>query len=108
SFSLPTTWVIGEVPTADVFGVTTDTMIESDAPANNFGSSDNLFIDALPARTGLLRFDLGAIGVTARVNTAELHLWTHWNPLLDGTLQVFQMLEAWQEGTVNGLPGVAN
>lgn len=89
-------------------GVTTDTYIEETSPTQNFGARDGLRIgaDGL-SPVGLLRFDLSAIPAGAVVCAAELRLWNWGNDSSD-TFGVYRVLEAWDEGTLNGGTGAAN
>jgi len=105
--------VFGERPDVDVAGVTEDTHIESAQALSslNFGAATGFGPDADPHRAGLLRFDLTSLPSTTVVEKAEIELYVHVcnNCHAEaGTVQVYQLLEDWKEGTQDGQAGSAN
>jgi len=87
-------------------GVTTDTWLSSTSQAANYGGDDNFSVS--PVNVGLLRFDVSAIAPSTPIVAAELHIKTEDFGLASGSVQVFQVLQAWTEGTGQGASGVAN
>jgi hypothetical protein len=98
-----------------------DTFLSSDAAhtSSNFGALDRLFAcrqcsctmdcDSIAGGdddvVSLLRFDLGGqIPACSAVQSARLYLHTTGDNLGTGSVAVFAMLEAWDEGT-GALPG---
>lgn len=106
--ALPVTLILGEGDGADLTGVTADTTIDSGNPTLNYGASLTLRADADPSRVALLRFEVAAIAPGARVDAAELALTTAADPLELGSLQIFEVTEAWSEGDGDGAAAPAN
>jgi hypothetical protein len=75
-----------------------DTFVASDARFSNFSDQTSALADGVPLRFALYRFDCSAIAPTATVQTAELHIFTDFDP--GGTCQVFAALRAWDETQV--------
>jgi len=102
----------GERPDADVLNVTSDTMIRAGSDwALNFGGAALFEVDAQPLNVGLLRFDLSAVASNTQVLGATLSLVTgecSSCALEKGTIELFQMFEAWEEGGLDSAPGVCN
>lgn len=96
----------GERSGAQHTGVTTDTWLSSTSQTANYGGDDNFSVS--PTSVGLLRFDVSAIPPTTQVVAAELHIKTEDFGLSSGSVQLFQVLEPWTEGTGQGASGVAN
>lgn len=90
----------GERPGATTTGVTADTYVGADLPADNNGGSSGLAADLSPDKVALLRFDVSAIPPGRVVTGAALHLWTTIDDELQaGACRVYLMLEAWDEDT---------
>ncbi len=87
---------LGERNDATVRVVTTDTYLARDQTGENFGDADEVEADALPQRTGLLRFDLSSLSPTLRCSQAELVV-RFSNDLENGDLQIFALRESWIE-----------
>ncbi len=102
------TVTFGNRPTSDVQNVTFDTTLDSANSGANFGGTSEIFCDSVPVVNGLLRFELTAIPAGATVVSASLELVTGGDALQEGTIQLNQMLEDWQEGNANGGAGTAN
>lgn len=104
----------GEQPGTDVAGVTSDTQLSLGDPTHNWGAAQFGWIDidafADPERVFLLRFDLQAIPTTAVVQAAELTVYTtaHMNAGSPDSVELYEVLEAWNEGTMDGAPGTAS
>jgi hypothetical protein len=106
---VPMVLSFGERDGADIAGVTSDTFIGSDAPTLNHGTANDLQVESTPVEVALLRFDVSALPPGTVVISAELHLFTSLNdPLQEGSVQVYAMLEAWDEGAQSAAPGQAN
>lgn len=86
--------VFGETPDASVQGVTTDTELSSTSPTQNFGSLDNLTVDAMEI-VSLLRFELSALPAGTIVERAELVM--HVEETGNLSVEVFALTEAWDE-----------
>jgi hypothetical protein len=101
---------LGERPDTDVAGVTFDTAIYSGAPTNNYGAAPEVWVDAAPRRTAFLRFDLTVLPAGAEVVAAELVLHSAGCASCATLLPVdlYRLLEAWDEGSGNAVAGVAN
>jgi hypothetical protein len=93
------TATFGERATADHRGVTRDTYVESAASTALHGSDVGVWADASPTTNGLLKFDLAAVPPASSVSVAELDLVTTTDSLENGTVQIFAILEGWQEST---------
>lgn len=104
----PVTLVFGEVPDADVAGVTDDTYLDSANPTLNYGGGATARVDADPARVALFRFDLSAIPAGATIDGAELALTTAADALEQGSVQLYEVTENWSEGSQLGVAAVAN
>lgn len=105
--SLTRTVTFGETGTADFANVTTDTFVRPNAPNANYGVAVELVIDQVPVVNALVRFDLSAIPRTAIVMSASLDLFLT-DPGLGGQIDGFRVLEPWNGGTQDDLPGYAN
>jgi calcineurin-like phosphoesterase family protein/fibronectin type III domain protein/S-layer family protein len=57
-----------------IFTPTSDTYVQSDTPATNYGSSTQLVVDNSPIRNAFLRFNVSGIG-TRRVTSAKLRIY---------------------------------
>lgn len=101
-----TVFTFGERTGAQHTGVTTDTWLSSTNQTANYGGDDNM--SCSPANTALLRFDVTAIAPGTTVVAAELHIETEDTGLSSGSVQVFQVLQPWTEGTNQGASGIAN
>jgi hypothetical protein len=88
-----------------------DTYIKLRSPddTNNFGSSTSLLVDreSTDLQRALLQFDLSSIPANATINSATLQM---QSTQIGGTLNisVYEILQAWTEGTGNGTAGEAN
>lgn len=99
----------GERPGLDFTGVTTDTFISNEAgePDLNNGQADELRSEQDVSERILIRFALDAIPPSAQIIDAELTVSiTQFDP--STVLSAYRVLEAWEEGTGDGSPGVAN
>jgi hypothetical protein len=108
---LPFTVAFGERLGSDVSGVTFDTDLNSTATSDNNGGFTDIFVgfsDAGDRSSGLLRFDLSAVPPGTTVQGATLELFTRGDSLNVGDMQLFRVLEAWDEGDQTADPGVAN
>lgn len=103
-----TTLVFGESDRSDITGVTRDTFLNELVPANNWGSHPDLHADLVKPHVTLLSFDLAAIPAGSTVVEATLSLRTIDVFLTVGTVQCYELLEDWQEGTADNAPGVSN
>ncbi len=88
-----------------------DTYIKLKSPddVNNFGAATSLVIDreTTDLERALLQFDLSGVPVGSTINGATLKL---QSTQIGGTLDidVYEVTEAWSEGTGDGIAGVAN
>lgn len=88
-----------------------DTYLSNFTQDDNYGTAATLIVDRSGGDQGdqrpLLEFDLSSIPVGAAITHAELRLQASQN---NGAfnVNVYQMLEAWEEGTENGNPDAAN
>ena len=103
----------GERSDADVQNVTSDTTIGAafGDMVQNFGGATRFEVDGQPIHVGLLRFDLSSVASNATVLGAALSLVTgdcSYCALEGGTIELFALLEAWDEGALDGAPGVCN
>jgi hypothetical protein len=96
------TVILGEAPTADIMGVTEDTVLSSSYATSSFGGRARLDLD--DTWTPLLRFDTTSIPITATVLDARLSLWTETEATND-TVTVHRLEEPWSEGTNDGGAG---
>lgn len=96
----PVTITFGERPNADVSNVTTDSAIRQEQPLENYGGRDVVDPDADPLKRGLLRFDTSAVPTSAQIISAELEIYVG-DPIEDGDLGVYRLLEDWSENQVN-------
>jgi len=96
------TVTFGERTGADISGVTADAFMRRDNPYDEFGSSHQIEIDAIPERIGLLRFDISAIPKTATVVSAELIVYVT-NPIESGEYVAHRLEVAWREHEVDYL-----
>jgi hypothetical protein len=102
------TLVFGEADDADVTGVTVDTYLDAANPSLNYGAGVTARIDADPSRVALLRFDISSIAPGATVTAAELAVTTAVDPLEEGSVQIFEVMENWAEGDGVGAAAAAN
>ena len=100
--------VLGETPDADVSGVTTDGWLNSSDSTFNYGNDDVLRLDRLPDQNGLLRFDLTSIPAGSPVVAVEVRLWTESGFGNDGVVQLYPVIEPWDEGNLDGVIGAAS
>ena len=97
--------------TGDVLIAAKDTYIVSGAATLNYGGSTSLVLDRSGGGLGngriLLQFDLSDIPAGASITSASLVMQSTQNgsPL---ELNVYQVSQAWDEGTGNGTPGSSN
>jgi hypothetical protein len=96
----------GDRADADVQGVTADTGCDVNDPLLNFGAIDAINTSSL--ERGLLWFDVTALPAGATVIEAEIHLRLAWEVDADGAVQVFRLLEGWDEGSAAGSVDAAN
>jgi hypothetical protein len=88
-----------------------DTYIRLRSPddTSNFGASMQLVVDreSTDLQRALLQFDLSGIPANATINSATLQMQA---TQIGGTLNisVYELLQAWSEGTANGTPDAAN
>lgn len=103
------TVVVGETPGADFSGVTTDTVLNSSFTTLNYGASTamNLRSDTISQFVGLMRFDLSSLP-SGTIAGAELRVTTTTTVIDRGRVDLYRVLEEWQEGDQNGGSGVAN
>jgi hypothetical protein len=100
----------GERDDADVSGVTYDTYLGLSSPDYNGGGHADLHTvqESMPA-AALIAFDLSAIPPNSEVVDATLELWTEASGYLtSGHVEMRRVLEAWDAGTADHSPGVAN
>ncbi|HUS32619.1 MAG TPA: DNRLRE domain-containing protein [Kofleriaceae bacterium] len=85
-------------PVTATFADVADTYTDSANPTTAFGGTASMYADGstTPA-TALVRFDLSAIPTTAVVQSAVLHVWVSND--IGAAVQVYQMLEGWDELT---------
>ena len=90
---------------------TQDTYIKLQSPdtTNNFGASTSMVVDreSTDLQRALLQFDLSSIPAGSTINSATLKL---QSTQIGGTLNiaVYEVTQAWSEGTGNGTAGAAN
>ena len=88
-----------------------DTYIKLKSPdtTNNFGASTSLIVDreSTDLQRALLQFDLSSIPANATIISATLKM---RSTQIGGTLNigVYEVTQAWSEGTGNGTAGAAN
>lgn len=110
----PITMTFGERNVAQVKGVTHDTQLSGfpGSLGDNWGAAESAWADASPSelRVALVRFDLTSIPTDAVILAAELSLFTSTIDLAFSMdpANIFEVLEAWDEGDVSGAPGTAN
>jgi hypothetical protein len=112
------TLTFGERSDTTCHWLTNDTYLNSAAPDLNYGASEVFGCDAEPQAVALLRFYLAncldEIGSLTQVLAARLHLHTATcvgcEASANTTIQIFEMLEAWDEGygSTTGEAGAAN
>lgn len=97
---------IGDRDDADLTAVTFDTSLIDDNFADNCGGCGSIYSG--PGEVGLLRFDL--TGTDAAVISAVVEVVHIGIPdVNDGLVEVYEMLEAWDEGANSSqTPGFAN
>jgi len=100
--------VLGETPDADVSGVTADSWLNSSASTLNYGGDDVIRLDRIPDQNGLLRFDLTSIPAGTEVVAVALRMWTESGFGNDGVVQLYPVIEAWDEGDLDGAAGAAS
>jgi hypothetical protein len=99
------TATFGETGSTTYGGVTEDTYIDGATPTLNYGTTSEFYVES--AQISLLRFDLSALSTTATVRSASLRVWVPSDPSV-GMFELHRVLEAWTEGTGDGVAGVAN
>ncbi len=101
-------WDQQDVDTA-VLTAVQDTYIKLGETGNNFGVGSQLIVDreSTDLQRALVQFDLSSIPVDAIIQSATLNLEA---TAVDGilTIDVYQLLESWAEGTSNGSSDDAN
>lgn len=97
----------GENTSNDFRNVTRDTFISMQDAAANFGTADNVRIERDQGARGLLRFDVSAIGVTRHILAARLAVYLE-DATAGAAISFHKVMEAWDEGNVDGTNGVAN
>jgi hypothetical protein len=103
------TTTFGERDDSDVGGVTRDTWIVAGAPENNSGAHIDLHFGGGGAAVVLVAFDLSALPPGTTITEASLEMVVELGTPADmGTLEVYALTEAWEEGTANQAAGVAN
>ncbi|MBW2529477.1 MAG: DNRLRE domain-containing protein [Deltaproteobacteria bacterium] len=103
----------GERATSTYQDVTFDTQLMSSFRDFNYGASPTGWADDSPneRRVTLIRFDLTLFPATAAVAAAALRVCTGDDPQYSssvGTVELYRVLESWEEGTEGGSAGVAN
>ena len=90
---------VGEIRGSDVLilGATADTTLVMAQPTRNLGAAVALTVDE--STSALLRFDLAAIPTTASVVSASLTIWTMPGSSTPNSVEAFELLEPWVEGT---------
>ncbi len=103
----PRTLTFGERADSMVKNVTSDTMVASGFPTENYGGTLAMSVRASPSEHGLLRFDLGSLTMCAeQVTRARLQLFLpDSGDQVAGTLAVGVVSESWVEGTNQGGAG---
>jgi len=109
----PCTLSFGERPTATIHGLTRDSWLASEFPANNYGASLLIHSDASPLHGALLRFEIAAIPPGSVVISASLSVYVYevvGYELTGGQVDARPLLEDWTEGTglEPGTPGIAS
>lgn len=77
-------------------GLMDDTYLEANNPDQNNGGHNVVSVDADPLQIGLTRYDLSSIPPAAQVVSAELVIYVN-NPIEDGDLDLYRLLEDWNE-----------
>lgn len=72
----------------------------------NWGTSES--IAGGSTCTSLLHFDLSALPAGSTILEASLELVAFGDNIHPGRVRVHRLLEAWSEGTEDGLPGTPN
>jgi hypothetical protein len=96
----------GETPGATYRMVTRDAFINSASMGHNYGSERFVALLATPLHTGLVGFDVSALPPETVIAGVTLHVSSP--DVLAGDLEVYEVLEAWQEGTKTGGSGTSN
>ncbi|MFN0246471.1 MAG: DNRLRE domain-containing protein [Kofleriaceae bacterium] len=91
------TKTFGERTGANFTGVTTDTTLNAVLPTNNYGGDASLTVD--DGASSVIRFDLSSIPTGATLVSASLTIWTNPASSTPDTVEVFELIEAWAEGT---------
>ena len=77
----------------------------------NYGSSSEIWVEnqfAFSRANGLIRFNLSALPVNARILSARLELYQTNASLSGGDIGIYPVLSSWSEGTGNGGNGSSN
>jgi hypothetical protein len=74
----------------------------------NYGVDPNLNVDWNGPKNALIRFDVSAIPTGSQIVSATLTLTTSASGTEAGTIEVYNVTEAWSEGTLDGAAGEAN
>ncbi len=105
------TVVFGETPGADVNNVTSDTDVNEAQPTFNYGVNADITTRLQTTKhwNGLIRFDLHAIPDGSVITAATLRLHSvPTTPAQTATVELHQILEAWDEGTFDTSPGASS
>jgi hypothetical protein len=102
----PQTLSFGDRSDSDRTGVTRDTYVRESAPGENFGEAKNIeFNDEGSATVGLLAFGLTEIPPASKVTEATLRVFVQKGGV---SVEFHEVLELWDEGDQDNLPGEAN
>jgi len=74
----------------------------------NYGVDPNLNVDWNGPKNALIRFDVSAIPTGSQIVSATLTLTTSASGTEAGTIEVYNVTEAWSEGALDGAAGEAN
>ena len=74
-----------------------DTFLASDGPNSNYNVQTSALVDGDTQRVVLMRFDLSALPPGTSIVSAELHVWTDFDP--GQTCTFYPVLESWDETT---------
>ena len=80
-----------------ILGATADTTLVMAEPTRNLGAAAALTVD--DSTSAILRFDLAAIPTAASVVSASLTIWTMPGSSTPNSVEAFELLEPWVEGT---------
>jgi hypothetical protein len=103
------TTTVGDTGGSAIAGATRDASITviGGSQTWNYGSSPTITVTFSFRYTGLVRFDVSAIPVGSVITSATLEL-TNLQANADTAVDGYELLEDWDEGTVDGTPGVCN